>query len=116
MSQLNIESVAAAINAIGLRAIGIPNILGDRLIPESDLLTGKFQPVGGTFELSPMMCGPLAAIITKLSVRVKAGLDVKHSTLHMVFEYAYTHENGGRNGYDLRVSEPISATGIFSRA
>ena len=104
---MNLETAINAINAIGLKTIGVPNIFGDRMIPYADLV-GRFETLG-SFDLNPAFCGPMAALITKLSVRVKVGIGSKKADdiprVYVRFEYAYTHENGGRNGYDLEASQ-----------
>ena len=57
-------------------------------------------------ELSPAMCGPVAAMFLDLCVQVKYGL-VGDTHVACEFNYQYTHRDGGRNGHTVRIQEKI---------
>ena len=65
----------------------------------------------GTFQIAPSMCGPLAILFKEISVTIKAAIapaaDVKadgsqHPIGYLMYDYKYTHSQGGSNGYDVR--------------
>jgi hypothetical protein len=76
-----------------------------------DSVTGIRYTDMGTFQIAPSMCGPMAILFKEISVTIKVAVapaaDVKqdgsqHPIGYLMYDYKYTHSQGGSNGYDVR--------------
>lgn len=96
---MNIKQVTEAIENEIFQTLGQTWV--NPALTLADLL--EYRTVLNT-KLNPAHCGPVAAMFATISVRVSVGFDDATKTLHFNFDYAYTHANGGANGYRVRKS------------
>lgn len=68
----------------------------------------------GMYSINPRMCGPVAAMFKSINVSISAGVSTHNGKrdgqyrLHIVYQYSYSHPDGGSNG--KRVEETVDLT------